>query len=132
MIEVHDYPPIIDRIVDRFGPQVKRPGVLFAWGEMIFNPGAVEIKPQLLAHEYTHGQRQGDDIEAWWDKYLNDPKFMLEEEILAHQVELMYLQDHAHNRIERRVALKKTARRLASPLYGNMVSFAKAKKVLAA
>ncbi len=51
-------------------------------------------------------------------------------EIPAHQAELQYLVEHAPNRNARRVALKHVAIRLASPLYGKMISVGAAKKRL--
>lgn len=120
---VHDYPPLYDEIAKAFA---LAPGVIFSWGDRIYNPGGVIIAPQLIPHEAVHGERQLGDIEGWWRRYIAELPFRLEEELRAHQAEYRYLLRHG-NRGSRRRALKQTAARLAAPLYGPMCSAAQAR-----
>lgn len=129
MIEVFEQPPMIDQILGRFGSRILN-GVVFAWGNKIYNPSRMTLHPHLIAHESIHGARQGTDIEGWWKRYLTDPKFLLNEEILAHRAELEQLVATASNRHARRQALIQTAKKLSSPLYGRALSFSSAKKKL--
>ena len=122
-------PPMIDQIDKRFGVK-NRTGIIYSWGDKIYNPSGVVISPQLIAHESVHGLRQGEKIAEWWEQYIDDPKFRLAEEIPAHQAEYEYLVTHAPSRQLRRAALKQTAQRLAAPLYGRMITVAKAKRIL--
>ncbi len=128
MIVVYEYPPNFDMIKKRF-PIVR--GVIFAWGNKIYNPDGVHIPKELFTHEEVHGSRQGTNIEGWWEKYIEDPVFRLKEEIPAHQAEYCYVCKN-QNRQSRRVALKQISKRLSSPLYGKMLSLTEAKRIIKA
>ena len=104
-------------------------GVIFTYGDRIYNPSGVEISKPLLIHESTHSQRQGDDPDNWWVNYIEFAEFRLVEELLAHRAEYEAFKQYGRN--QRRTALQQIANRLSSPLYGNMMSFKEAKKVLA-
>lgn len=119
-------PPLFDEICRTF-PLVNRPGVIFAWGNTIYNPSGITIGPELMAHESVHGARQldqmrelGDDneaVEGWWHRYLSDPDFRLVEEVHAHVAEYAVV-SVGRGRNERRALLTYVARRLTDPLYG--------------
>lgn len=126
MIVKAERPPIYADIVKAF-PMAARPGTLFCWGEVIFNPGGRSVSPALLVHEAVHSKQQGDNIDAWWRRYLIDPVFRLDQEIPAHQAEYRHRIEHAASRNERRIALKEIAQRLSSPLYGSLLSIAEAR-----
>lgn len=120
-------PPLFDLISVRFN--VAGRAVFYAWGDTIYNPGGVTIPPELMAHEAVHGRRQGSDVEGWWRRYIDDPKFRLAEEIPAH-VEEYRLICQTGGRHERRAGLVNVARRLSSPLYGRLISLDEAKRVI--
>ena len=116
----------------QFGVAARR-GVLFAYGDTIYNPDGITIPPALLAHEGVHGARQGamlGGVVAWWDAYLTDPRFRLAEELPAHVVELRHYLAEAPSRPARRLHLTAVAKRLASPLYGRLISVDGAKQLL--
>lgn len=125
------YPPIMDKIEQTFGALRGR-AILYAWGEYVFNPMGVLIPKQLMFHEWVHGQRQGKNPEGWWEVYMADTDFRLREEILAHRGEYDAFCMLYKDRNVRSNYLTKVARKLASPLYGSMVSFMQAKKVIEA
>ena len=106
--------------------------VIFSWGDVIYNPGRIIIPPHLLVHEAMHRERQIKwGVDQWWKDYIDSAAFRLEEEILAHQVEYRaLLRASGNNRRARRGYLKQVAKRLAGPLYGGMITSAKARKVL--
>lgn len=128
---VRERPPIYDEIVAAF-PDASGPGVIFAWGDTIFNPSATDIGRALMAHEAVHGQRQGADVRGWWRKYLADPQFRLDEEVPAHVAELRVIRSTLTTRHARKDALRAIAARLASPLYGGLISPRDAEKLLRA
>lgn len=119
-------PPIFDRILAAF-PKAAEPGVIFAWGDAIYNPSGIVIPPALLAHEAVHGRRQYIGIELWWDEYLTDPEFRYAEEIPAHAAEFIALGSLRDRNYRAKVAMA-TARRLIAPLYnyGTRYSLARA------
>jgi len=128
---VIEYPPMYEQIADKFDLHPSD-GVIFSWGDVIYNPGDIDVGPELLAHELAHGRRQGTSkvkIIKWWRKYMDEQRFRLNEEIYGHRAEYEYLMANG-NRHERRSALKHTASRLAAPLYGSMITQADAKGVL--
>jgi len=125
-----DYPPIFDEIDAVFHIGTKP--VIFSYGASIYNPQGVSIPPQLIAHEAVHGERQQWDVKGWWRRYIDSPQFRLEEEIPAHVAEYQWLVRDGRSRNERRMALKRTAKRMASPLYGRLVSPSQARRIISA
>lgn len=107
--------------------------VIFAWGDCIYNPHNIAIGPELLAHEAVHGSRMRQAPFLWWQRYIEDPAFRLHEETLAHAAEVItLLRMHGNNRNNRRRFEAYVAGKLASPLYGPMVTNKKARELLAA
>ena len=127
-----------EKIARKFSLHGRR-DIIFSWGHgVIYNPHQVLIPPELLAHEAVHGLRQsegrlergkGDRIIDWWKSYLEDIDFRLKEELAAHRTEYQWLRNHGQRR-QRRHANKHVAERLASPLYGSMITPAKARTAL--
>lgn len=107
-------PPRIDEIDAVFGVKGKR--VYFAWGDIIYNPMAMDIPRHLIAHEEIHGHRQRVmGVDKWWDRYLTENRFRFEEELWAHVEECRVLaMMHGNGRNARRVALVQTCLRLAN------------------
>jgi len=127
---IRAFPPNFARIASVF-PAVKgRQGILYAWGDTIYNPSGIKVLPYLVAHERVHGMRQGGAIEDWWDKYLHDTKFRRYEEVLAHQTEWQAFLDTGPNCHEQELYLTMIAQRLSSKLYGNMVCEVEAKDLI--
>ena len=75
---IRDYPPNIEAIRAEFE---LNPRVVFTYGETIYNPGGGKITDDLMVHEETHAKQQGDDPGAWWDRYLVDVDFRLNQEV---------------------------------------------------
>ena len=121
-------PPNIDDI-DKVLHVKDKPGVLFTYGDSIYNPFNVDLPPWIISHEEVHCERQMvHGPEYWWDKYLKDIGFRYEEELLAHQREYQVYCAMARSRNERRLGLKVMAKRLSSDLYGSVISFKDAKE----
>lgn len=121
---VHEYPPIIDAIAAHLGEQVRKPGVIFTYGDTVYDPSKVLNKVELAAHEATHVEQQtAMDKDLWWAMYVDDPKFRYEQELEAHRVELEAFEG---SRNERRLMAKAIAKRLSGPLYGGVATYKKA------
>ena len=75
-----------------------------------------EIGPALEAHEQVHCDRQGRNPDGWWNRYLSDIKFRLDEEVLAHKAEYETAIRLVPNRQSRRAHLKIIAKRLSGSL----------------
>lgn len=120
------FPPNYAQILSVF-PSAQRRGVIFSYYPNIHCPGAKTLPAELIAHEEVHLHRQKmAGVERWWEEYLRNPAFRYQEELIAHQVEYRHLMANAPSRTVRRMALKHTAARLASGLYGQIVTHKKA------
>lgn len=127
-----EYPPNIDAIVEHF-PDAKVKDVVFAYAPHIYAPRLSvtgRLPTQLFYHEMVHIRQQGDDPEGWWNNYFTSIEFRLEQEFEAHLTEYMVLMGDAANRHDRRAVETHVAKKLASRLYGSMISVKRAKEAL--
>ena len=120
---VVDYPPNIANIRAVFR---LKGGEIFTWGDTIFSPFGDKIPTYLIAHEQVHERQQAGDPQAWWDRYLVDLQWRYEQELEAHRVEyntFCISPEALMNRNKKRAFLKNLARRLSSPMYGNVATY---------
>lgn len=116
---VIDYPPNIDNIDAIL--HVKDKDVYYCYGNTIYNPKNFPIPNFILAHEKAHSVRQLAYIggpEAWWEKYIIDPDFRYNEEVIGHTAEYKIQVFFIKDRNLRHKILYNTARRLTSSIYG--------------
>ena len=59
---------------------------IFSWGDIIYNPGGVEVDQFLRTHEGVHEgqQEQNGGPQQWWMRYLKDPMFRAHQECQAY------------------------------------------------
>lgn len=125
-------PPNFDAIVERF-PFARNQGVIFTYGQTIYNPSGIAISSALKCHESVHAQRQGEDeeeIRQWWRRYLDEPMFRLEEELLAHRAEYRAFKGWEKDSRKQAQELESIAARLSGPLYGNVLTLARARRLI--
>ena len=120
---VKDYPPNYDIIAKTFN---LHKGIIFTYGDKIYNPDNGNIDKPLLEHEKTHTKQQGNDIDGWWDKYLTSQEFRLSQELEAYQRQYRVAKNFYKNRNDVFNLLKKTAMDLSSDMYGNIIGFSEA------
>lgn len=122
------YPPNIEEIRKKFNLAGKQP--VFAFGDKIYNPFGNNLPDHILEHEQTHlKQQEGMSIEEWWNRYLEDPEFRLNQELEAYRVQYKYLLEHA-NRNDRRLWLKRMVKDVSGAMYGNMISAKRAEELI--
>jgi hypothetical protein len=124
-------PPNFGQIIKAF-PDAKQLGVIFAYGDTIYNPSDLFLPTAILAHEGVHGERQQKLVyvgaegpsgpEVWWTRYINDAEFRYREELAAHVAEFRDIlstagRHYSQDRNRRAQLLMSTARRLIAPLY---------------
>ena len=129
---IADWPPNIEQIREVL-PVTERN--IFAYNQTIYNPGGGKLPPSLIEHEKVHFLQQVNyegGHEAWWERFLVDKAFRLQQEIPAHKIEWrVYLMSaKATQRNHRRLTLKEMAKRLSAPMYGNIISFREAKRLI--
>jgi len=125
---VHDFPPIWGEILQAF-PGCARFKPIFAWGTRIYNPYRIDVPLPLRVHEAVHGVQQGGDIRGWWRRYMDDMDFRLAQEVPAHAAEYEQMMNDGPRQARRR-ALREVAFKLASPLYGGLVTKAGAAELI--
>ncbi len=126
---INTLPPFWNKILAA-GMRPDPKNTVATYGDILYNPGCHEISTHLMAHEETHTVQQGDSPDAWWDKYLKDPKFRLEQEIEA------YANQYAsyckkQNRHERQWKyLVSLAEFLSGRMYDNLLSLEEAMEII--
>lgn len=139
---IRAFPPNFREISEHF-PIRGRQGLLYSWGDTIYNPSGVVIPPWLIEHEEVHGRRQmggimpifaepanTQKVRIWWDQYLHDKQFRLREELLAHRAEFASFQKQAVSFKDSDLYLDTISERLSSSLYGNMVTQREARDLI--
>ena len=124
------HPPMFRKINQSF--DVRGKPVIFCWGDTIYNPTGMKIAPQLRVHEAVHSTQQGNDPETWWNHYIADPAFRLEQEIPAHRAEYRCVLGSGLNDGPVLEMLDRIAERLSSPLYGSLIDYEEARRLIAA
>lgn len=104
--------------------------VIFSYGDTIYNPGKVEIPPDIMIHEMVHiGQQKGnrEDAALWWGKYMRDAEFRLSQEVEAYGKQYWYIctKKSQDKRVQWNV-LKRFAEILSGPLYAGCVGLPRA------
>jgi hypothetical protein len=98
---------------------------IFAYDDIIYTN--YPLPPDLLVHEKYHLQRQAKQgVDIWVANFLTDPEFRLEEEALAYKAQLESIKDRE---LRNKIRIE-SARNLSSSLYGNIINFEDAFKLL--
>lgn len=121
---VQDYPPNYDTLLKHFDI-AGRPAV-FTWGDILYNPKGGQVDKHLLAHEQTHAVQQGADPQAWWDRYIADPEFRVQQEVEAYGAQYRFVCAMVSNDKVRKDFLFQIASGLSGPVYGSMLTHAQA------
>lgn len=130
-------PPNLKKIRQAF-PHMNPNSTLFAYGEILYNPGKIKVSPDMWEHEETHYKQQKNytktskmsGLDEWWDRYMRDESFRLSQEIEAYRAQFkmikqMILIDSICLKL-----LDTLAKHLSGPMYGNMIGFEEAKRTI--
>lgn len=143
---VYKQPPILQMILD--AGLKPTPTTVFTYGNKIYIPSGERISDNLLVHEKVHvGQqlfytppqvtpleegkpmpKEGPD--GWWDRYLKDPEFRLSQEVEAYREQYRYFCDRHSNYRKQGAFLAAIAQDLSGPMYGEILSFDEAIKLI--
>lgn len=122
------YPPNIEKIKNAFPI---RSNTIFTYGDTIYAPMLRgQLPPDIIAHEEIHARQQGEDPEAWWDRYIVDKEFRLNQEVQAYRTQYRFFCRFIKDRGRQFQLLRIIASDLASPLYGNLVPFLTATQLI--
>ena len=119
-------PPNIAKIETSFPAVIGKKGILFAYGDIIYNPSKAPVPPWIAAHEAVHSDQQAlvGSPELWWDIYIQDRHARFQWEVAAHAAEFRAFrrQPKPPNRKARAQHVAGILDRLSAPMYGPMAS----------
>lgn len=124
----NEKPAIFKKCQEAFGVDWDS-GVIIAYGDTVYTKSK-GISPDLIVHEMTHIRQQeqiGKDV--WWDRYIADKDFRLQQEMEAYENQCKYIRTHIMN-IKKRIFLFEHIWSSMSRLYGHMITYEKAKELL--
>ncbi len=93
---------------------------VFTYGDILYNPGGGDIPDDLMVHEETHTKQQSAFPDEWWDKYLTDKSFRLEQETEAYANQYDYYCSKHKDYYKQQKFVERLASDLSSSLYGNL------------
>lgn len=124
-----DYPPNWKLIQVAF-PDCERYKPVFSFGGVLYNPFGVAVTKDLEYHEIIHARQQGSDPDGWWNLYMADRAFRLEQEVEAYGNQLAFFKRFAQNGKLTEWLKKNMADALSSEPYGNLCTFHEAEGLI--
>jgi hypothetical protein len=124
----YEYPPNYDEICQHIPAVKKHPYIVFTYAPAIYSPAGIKLPPDLVVHEEVHIARQTKPAE-WWQKYLTDIDFRLNEELEAYRAQYLFALEH-YNRKERRLLLTGMTKDLSGEMYGKIITRKEAIKLI--
>lgn len=124
---VNGKPPIYERAIKAFNIS-PHAGILFAWGDTIYATNGVGVSMDLIEHESIHElqQKAMGGPEVWWERYLVDAKWRLEQELEAYGAQVRYMRVNGYNKKKFGKILEKISFDLSGPMYGNVITYKEA------
>jgi len=120
---IKDFPPNYKMVISVFPAVKEMHGTVFTYGDIIYYPYMKRAIPDhLIVHEKTHSRQQGNNPAEWWDKYLADTNFRLDQELEAYQKQYAYYVAKNHNLKDRAWFLEAIAGDLSGAMYGNLIT----------
>ena len=132
---VNSEPPewIMKGCLDKFRVNVE--STVWTYGDTIYAPGHGTLPDHIIAHESMHEFQQAAYFhqggkDAWWRRYLAEPRFRLEQEAEAYGVQYRFFCEHVKDRNRRALFLMQIAGHLSGPLYQVAISPLKARQLI--
>ena len=106
--------------------RVKWENIVVTYGQCVYSEKP--LSPDLIVHETIHTKQQGDTPDIWWERYIKDPIFRLEQELEAYIAQVKYVKKNIKDRNQRFRFIYQLAQDLSGSMYGNCISFNEAYK----
>ena len=127
----NERPPIWARAKKVFDFDDKK--TVFTYGDTLYNPSGGNLSNDVVLHESVHSRQQAalnhwywSGARAWWNRYIKDPQFRVEQEIEAYQMQYQFLLQSGMNREALAKRLSDMAYSMSSKMYGNIIGYAEA------
>ena len=106
--------------------KIDEENIVFSFGNIIYNPRCIDIPDHLMVHEEVHGVQQNHndaDAAVWWKRYLEDPKFRIEQEVEAYAAQYRFICEKVKDKNARYRNLHMLAQDLSGPIYGEAIAY---------
>lgn len=121
-------PPIYERLKARFGVSWDK-GIAITYGDTVYSK--YPIDKILASHEEVHVWQQAQmGVEEWWNLYLNNDNFRLNQEVQAYKRQIEAIKTFIKDKNQAFLAIRKIYLDLSSDMYGNICNFDQAKQLL--
>ena len=101
---------------------------VFCYGDTIYTLSKEPIPEDIIEHEQIHSKQQGNDPADWWQTYLKDSNFRLEQELEAYVYQYKYAKEK-HGSAAAKMCLEELAQNLAK-CYNIEVDYHKAHSLI--
>lgn len=119
VVVVHEPPPIYEELVREFNIDWES-GVIIAWNGKVYTKDTLD--PQKVIHELVHLDEQKKmGNEAWWQLYIENQQFRLDQEVMAMKAEIRFLRKYIKDREAVFRMIREIVLSLSSPMYGNII-----------
>ena len=92
------YPPNYEIIKLTLNPP---PHAVFCYGDTIHNPSKRELLPDLIHHEEVHSKQQDNNPDLWYNRYLTDKDFRLDQELEAYASQYNFIKDKLNAKLRK-------------------------------
>ena len=91
MVVIYGRPPILDRVIAQLGTSVI--AAYFTWDGQIYSPSGTTPPDEIVEHEKVHKVQHEafGGSGPWWDRWLGDPAFRLDQEVRAYATQYAWL-----------------------------------------
>lgn len=128
---VKEYPPNYAEICAAIpGAKEKGDTVIFTYGDIVYSPSTLSLPDHLHNHEAVHvNQQKQMGRDEWWTKYLADTEFRLKQELQAYRVQYNTVKrKHVWQHTEE--LLRSIAKDLSGDMYGNIITYEEARRMI--
>lgn len=125
-------PPIYPEVRKAWGVKWEDGKVVMVYGDTIHQSFMEPMDEDLLVHELVHVRQHGaypGGPEAWWKRYMEDVDFRISQELEAYRTQYKWCLENV-NRQTRKAILRHCAKDLSSFLYGNVMSYDEAERLI--
>ena len=126
---IETVPPVYQAILDSgLNPT---PQAVYTYGNTIYVPSGNPILEEILEHEKVHIKQQTEmDKDKWWERFLTDEYFRIEQEVEAYAVQYRFMCNKYKDRNHRDKILRNYGGTLGSPTYGSVIGGMKAMQMI--
>jgi hypothetical protein len=101
MIKVSsELPPNIEAIKAAF-PEIDLTNAIFTYGDTVYNAKPTDLNGQIEVHESVHIKQQETGAEAWWNTYLSNETFRINQEAEAYRAQYNFVCSQIKDRNKR-------------------------------